>query len=66
MCAGPSSCLRPSPSSPASFQLLVDDAICLVLSPLVLELSLSLKRKPIPYLLAVAMASPSRESSGLR
>jgi Na+/H+ antiporter NhaD/arsenite permease-like protein len=36
---------------------LVNDAICLVLSPLVLELSLSLKRKPTPYLLAVAMAS---------
>ena len=36
---------------------LVNDAICLVLSPLVLELSLNLKRKPTPYLLAVAMAS---------
>ena len=36
---------------------LVNDAICLVLSPLVLEMSLSLKRKPTPYLLAVAMAS---------
>jgi Na+/H+ antiporter NhaD/arsenite permease-like protein len=36
---------------------LVNDAICLVLSPLVLELTLSLKRKPTPYLLAVAMAS---------
>jgi Na+/H+ antiporter NhaD/arsenite permease-like protein len=31
--------------------------ICLVLSPLVLELTLNLKRKPTPYLLAVAMAS---------
>ena len=36
---------------------LVNDAICLVLSPLVLEIALSLKRKPTPYLLAVAMAS---------
>ena len=36
---------------------LVNDAICLVLSPLVLELTLHLKRKPTPYLLAVAMAS---------
>jgi Na+/H+ antiporter NhaD/arsenite permease-like protein len=36
---------------------LVNDAICLVLAPLVLELTLALKRKPIPYLLAVAMAS---------
>jgi len=36
---------------------LVNDAICLVLAPLVLELSLALGRKPMPYLLAVAMAS---------
>ncbi len=36
---------------------LVNDAICLVLSPLVLELALSRKRTPTPYLLAVAMAS---------
>jgi len=36
---------------------LVNDAICLVLAPLVLELTLSLKRRPTPYLLAVAMAS---------
>jgi Na+/H+ antiporter NhaD/arsenite permease-like protein len=36
---------------------LVNDAICLVLSPLVLELTLTLKRRPTPYLLAVAMAS---------
>ncbi len=36
---------------------LVNDAICLVLAPLVLELTVSLKRKPTPYLLAVAMAS---------
>jgi Na+/H+ antiporter NhaD/arsenite permease-like protein len=36
---------------------LVNDAICLVLSPLVLEVTLNLKRQPTPYLLAVAMAS---------
>ena len=36
---------------------LVNDAICLVMAPLVLELTLGLKRNPVPYLLAVAMAS---------
>jgi Na+/H+ antiporter NhaD/arsenite permease-like protein len=36
---------------------LVNDAICLVMAPLVLELTLALKRRPLPYLLAVAMAS---------
>jgi Na+/H+ antiporter NhaD/arsenite permease-like protein len=36
---------------------LVNDAICLVLAPLVLEITLRMGRKPIPYLLAVAMAS---------
>ena len=36
---------------------LVNDAICLVLAPLVLELTLALRRNPVPYLLAVAMAS---------
>ncbi len=36
---------------------LVNDAICLVLGPLVLELTLALGRRPVPYLLAVAMAS---------
>ncbi len=36
---------------------LVNDAICLVLAPLVLELTLSLRRNPVPYLLALAMAS---------
>ena len=36
---------------------LVNDAICLVLAPLVLELTLQMGRKPMPYLLAVAMAS---------
>src|ERR1700736_5769087 len=36
---------------------LVNDAICLVLAPLVLELTHALRRNPVPYLLAVAMAS---------
>jgi Na+/H+ antiporter NhaD/arsenite permease-like protein len=36
---------------------LVNDAICLVLAPLVVELTAGLKRNPVPYLLAVAMAS---------
>ena len=36
---------------------LVNDAICLVLAPLVLELTRAMGRKPMPYLLAVAMAS---------
>jgi Na+/H+ antiporter NhaD/arsenite permease-like protein len=36
---------------------LVNDAICLVLAPLVLDLTLRMGRKPAPYLLAVAMAS---------
>jgi Na+/H+ antiporter NhaD/arsenite permease-like protein len=36
---------------------LVNDAICLVLAPLVVELTLSSRRNPLPYLLAVAMAS---------
>ena len=36
---------------------LVNDAICLVLTPLVLKLTLALRRQPAPYLLAIAMAS---------
>jgi Na+/H+ antiporter NhaD/arsenite permease-like protein len=36
---------------------LVNDTICLVMTPLVLELISRLKRNPIPYLLAIAMAS---------
>ena len=36
---------------------LVNDAICLVLAPLIVDLTLALKRRPAPYLLAVAMAS---------
>jgi Na+/H+ antiporter NhaD/arsenite permease-like protein len=36
---------------------LVNDAICLVMTPLVLDVVGRLKRNPIPYLLAIAMAS---------
>src|SRR5262249_25618671 len=36
---------------------LVNDTICLVMTPLVLELVTRLERNPIPYLLAIAMAS---------
>jgi Na+/H+ antiporter NhaD/arsenite permease-like protein len=36
---------------------LVNDTICLVMTPLVLELVTRLKRNPIPYLLAIAMSS---------
>ncbi len=35
----------------------VNDTMCLVLTPLVLEIVTVLRRNPIPYLLAVAMAS---------
>jgi len=35
----------------------VNDTICLVLTPLVLEITGRLRRNPVPYLLAVAMAS---------
>jgi Na+/H+ antiporter NhaD/arsenite permease-like protein len=36
---------------------LVNDAMCLIMAPLVIEVSHGLERSPIPYLLAVAMAS---------
>ncbi len=36
---------------------LVNDTVCLVLTPLVLDLAVRLRRRPQPYLLAVAMAS---------
>lgn len=36
---------------------LVNDTICLVMTPLVLDLAMRLKRNPIPYLLAVALSS---------
>ncbi len=35
----------------------VNDTMCLVLTPLVLDIVLALGRNPVPYLLAVAMAS---------
>lgn len=35
----------------------VNDTMCLVLTPLVLDIALALRRNPVPYLLAVAMAS---------
>src|SRR5438034_2046171 len=35
----------------------VNDTMCLVLTPLVLEIASHLRRNPVPYLLAVAMAS---------
>jgi Na+/H+ antiporter NhaD/arsenite permease-like protein len=35
----------------------VNDTMCLVLTPLVLEVALHLRRNPVPYLLAVAMAA---------
>lgn len=35
----------------------VNDTMCLVLTPLVIEVTLALGRNPLPYLLAVAMAS---------
>jgi Na+/H+ antiporter NhaD/arsenite permease-like protein len=35
----------------------VNDTMCLVMTPLVLEITGLLRRKPVPYLLAVAMAS---------
>src|SRR5262245_51150639 len=35
----------------------VNDTMCLVLTPLVIEITKRLRRHPVPYLLAVAMAS---------
>ncbi len=36
---------------------LVNDAICLVMTPLVIEVCRALRRSPVPYLLVVAMAA---------
>jgi Na+/H+ antiporter NhaD/arsenite permease-like protein len=36
---------------------LVNDAICVALTPLVLDVAIALRRNPVPYLLALAMAS---------
>ncbi len=35
----------------------VNDTMCLVLTPLIVEVTLALRRNPVPYLLAVAMAA---------
>jgi Na+/H+ antiporter NhaD/arsenite permease-like protein len=43
--------------SPLILLATVDDAVCLVMTPPVIEVTRSLRRDPIPYLLAVAMAS---------
>ncbi len=37
--------------------LLVNDTLCVVMTPLVLDLTQRLRRDPVPYLMAVAMAS---------
>lgn len=36
---------------------LVNDAVCLVMTPLVIEVTRTMRRDPVPYLLAVAMAA---------
>jgi Na+/H+ antiporter NhaD/arsenite permease-like protein len=36
---------------------LVNDAVCLVMAPLVIEVTRTLRRNPVPYLLALAMAA---------
>ncbi len=36
---------------------LVNDTICLVMAPLIIELTRALKRNPVPYLIAIALAS---------
>jgi Na+/H+ antiporter NhaD/arsenite permease-like protein len=36
---------------------LVNDTICLIMTPMVAELVISLRRNPVPYLLAIPMAS---------
>ena len=36
---------------------LLNDAICLVMTPLVTDIARRMRRDPVPYLLAVAMAS---------
>ncbi len=37
--------------------MFVNDTVCIVMTPLVIEITRSLGRRPLPYLLAVAMAS---------
>jgi Na+/H+ antiporter NhaD/arsenite permease-like protein len=44
-------------TSAVSSAFLVNDAVCLVMAPMVIETTRVLKRNPIPYLLAVGLAS---------
>ncbi|HEX3497488.1 MAG TPA: anion transporter [Methylocella sp.] len=44
---------------------LVNDAICLVMAPLVIDVTRVLRRNPVPYLLAVAMASNAGSAATL-
>ncbi len=37
--------------------MFVNDTMCLVMTPLVLEITLTLRRNPLPYLIGVAVAS---------
>ena len=41
---------------PSSADYIGGDTICLAMTPLVLDIGILLKRNPIPYLLAIAMA----------
>ncbi len=41
----------------AGSAFLVNDTLCLVMAPLVIDLAKHLKRRPLPYLLALAMAA---------
>ncbi|MBI4892121.1 MAG: anion transporter [Acidobacteria bacterium] len=43
----------------------VNDTMCLVLTPLILEVTLALRRNPVPYLLAVAMASNAGSAASI-
>jgi Na+/H+ antiporter NhaD/arsenite permease-like protein len=44
---------------------LVNDTICLVLTPLVLDIVLHLRRDPVPYVLAIALASNAGSTATL-
>ena len=44
---------------------LVNDVICLVMAPLVIDVTRALRRNPVPYLLAVAMASNAGSAATL-
>ena len=64
-CVGGGACAPPyrAAGSPIVFvsgffsAFFVNDTMCLVLTPLVLEITRRLRRNPVPYLLAVAMAA---------